>query len=179
MADYDAGATAPESDNSKFQIYRFADSPTLVEANCMEILPFTETQIEGFKAMHMAGPERGDETIVLFSIPGFSLTYAWFKKDYPLPLHSHSSDCLYYIVSGSLKLGTEWLGPRDGFFIPDGVPYTYTPGPEGLEILEFRHKQHFDFNLMAKGAAFWKRAADTTAANQEAWKVAKKPVLNA
>lgn len=167
------------SDNGKFQIFRAAEAPSLLEANCMDVLPFTPTQAEGLKAIHAAGQERGDETTVLVNIPGFSLVYAWFKKDYPLPLHSHNADCLYYIVSGSLKLGTEWLGARDSFFIPADVPYTYTPGPDGLEILEFRHAQTFDFNMLSKGEGFWKRAAATAAARQEEWKAASRPLLNA
>lgn len=167
-----------KSNRNKFQIYRFTESPTLAEANCVEMLPFTETQIEGFKAMRMAGPERGEETRILINLPGFSLTYAWFKSDYPLPLHSHNVDCLYYIIAGSLKLGTEILGPRDGFFIGSHTPYVFTPGPDGVEILEFRHEQTFDFNLLAKGAAFWQRAAETTAARQKDWANATKPSLN-
>ena len=161
-----------------FQIFREADAPSLEEANCMQILPYSAAQAEGVNAMFGAGSERGEQVKVLINIPGFSLAHAWFKKDFPLPLHSHDVDCLYYVISGSLKIGTEWLGPRDGFFLPAGVPYTYTPGPEGLEILEFRHAQTFDFKMAAKGAAFWKRAAATMAARQEDWKTATRPVLN-
>ena len=168
-----------KSDVSKFQIFREADAPSLEEADCMELLPFSAAQAAGVSAMFGAGPERGEQVKVLFNIPGFSLVHAWFKKDFPLPLHSHNVDCLYYGVAGSLKLGSEWLGPRDGFFIPAGTPYTYTPGPEGLEILEFRHAQAFDFKLMAKGEGFWKRAAETVLARQEDWKTAKRPALNA
>ena len=51
--------------------------------------------------------------------------------------HSHSVDALYYIVSGSLKLGTEWMGAGDGFWLSGDTPYTYTAGPEGLEIVAF------------------------------------------
>ncbi len=162
----------------KFQIFREADAPSLEEAQCMQILPYSPAQAEGVNAMFSAGSERGEQVKVLFSIPGFSLAHAWFKKDFPLPLHSHNVDCLYYIVSGSLKLGSEWLGPCDGFFIPADVPYTFTPGPEGLEILEFRHAQTFDFKMVAKGAGFWRRAAETMIARQEDWKTATRPVLN-
>ncbi len=163
----------------KFQIYRHAEAPSIEEAKCMSIEPFTDEQMAGMMSMFKPGYPRGDETKVLFNMPGFSLTYAWFKADYPLPLHSHDSDCLYYIVSGSLKLGTEELGPRDGFFVPDSVPYTYTPGPEGVEVLEFRQKHEFNFKLMAKGTSFWKRAADSVEKHKEDWKDAKRPALNA
>jgi hypothetical protein len=41
-----------------------------------------------------AGIEEGQAVKLLFSAPGFSLTYAWFKSGFPLPRHSHNSDCL-------------------------------------------------------------------------------------
>ena len=85
---------------------------------------------------------------------------------------------MYYIVSGSIRLGTEELGPRDCFFVPCDVPYTYKIGPEGVEVLEIRHANHFDFVNHAKGEAWWNKAAEETAARQESWKTAKRPVLN-
>ena len=128
--------------------------------------------------MHRPGMARGEQVKVLFNIPGFSLSHVWFKKDYPLPLHSHDCDCLYYVIAGSLQLGTEALGPRDGFFVPAGVPYTYKPGPEGVELLEFRHATQFNFNVLATGEAFWKRAVETAEARNEEWRTAKMPALN-
>jgi mannose-6-phosphate isomerase-like protein (cupin superfamily) len=94
-------------------------------------------------------------------------------------LHSHDSDCLYYVVSGSLKLGTEELGPRDSFFVPADTPYTYRPGPEGVEVLEFRHQGTFDFVNLSRNAAYYTKAAEVIAANVEDWKVAVRPSLNA
>ena len=71
---------------------------------------------------------------------GMSLVHAWFGPHFPLFRHSHPQlgDCLYYIVGGSAVLGSRVLGPGDGFFVPNGAPYKYKAGPEGVEILEFR-----------------------------------------
>jgi mannose-6-phosphate isomerase-like protein (cupin superfamily) len=111
----------------------------------------------------------------LCDIPGFSLTQAWLKRDYPLPLHSHDSDCLYYIVAGTLTMGTEALGPRDSFFVPAGVPYSYRPGPNGVEVLEFRQATQFNFLNLAKGEAWWTKAVATVADNVAHWRTARRP----
>ena len=158
-----------------FKIMRAVDAPGLMAAACMTIEPMNDVQRVGLKSVVAAGYLEGDEIKVLCDIPGFSLTHAWLKSDYPLPLHSHDSDCLYYIVAGSLTMGTETLGPRDSFFVPAEVPYTYRPGPDGVEVLEFRHNTQFNFLNLAKGEAWWKRAAETVAANAEGWKCARRP----
>jgi hypothetical protein len=71
---------------------------------------------------------------------GMSLVHAWFGPHFPLFRHSHPrfGDCLYYVVAGSAVLGSQVLKPGDGFFVPNGMPYKYRAGPEGVEILEFR-----------------------------------------
>jgi hypothetical protein len=71
---------------------------------------------------------------------GMSLIHAWFGPNFPLFRHSHPKlgDCLYYIVAGSAVLGSHVLKPGDGFFVPNGMPYKYRAGPEGVEVLEFR-----------------------------------------
>ena len=166
------------NDTSNFRIYRAKDAPGLMEAGCMTVEPFSEVQRAGMDGALRAGYMGGDEIKVLTDLPGFGLTHVWFKEGYQLPLHSHDADCMYFIVSGSLKLGTEELGPRDSFFIPSGVPYTYKPGPDGVEVLEIRHANHFNFVNHAKGEAWWTKAAEEIAKRQESWKVAKRPVLN-
>jgi quercetin dioxygenase-like cupin family protein len=166
------------NDTSKFQIFRAADAPGLMEAGCMSVEPFSADQRAGMDKVLEAGYLEGDNIKVLCNIPGFSLTHVWFKKGYPLPLHSHDADCLYYIISGSLRLGTEELGPCDSFFVPSNVPYTYKPGPDGVEVLEIRNAQQFNFVNLAKGAAFWDKAAETAAQNREDWKTAVRPSLN-
>jgi hypothetical protein len=162
----------------EFKIYRAKDAPSLDEAGCMSMAPLDPALLAGVTKVMEAGFREGESVRVLVNIPGFSLTHVWFKKDFPLPLHSHDADCLYYIVAGSLRLGTEELGPRDCFFVPSDVPYGYKPGPDGVELLEFRHANSFDFVFHAKGRSFWDKALETVNANQEGWKAAKMPALN-
>lgn len=169
---------ADGGDTAKFQIFRASEAPTLAEAGCMTVEPISPVQREGMDKLVAAGFGDGEEIRVLVDIPGFSLTHVWFKAGFPLPLHSHDADCLYYIVAGSLRLGTEDLGPRDSFFIPADVPYTYRPGPEGVELLEIRQKGRFNFVNLAKGAAFWERAAADAAALRDDWNIAPRPPLN-
>lgn len=162
-----------------FTIFRAKDAPGLVESGCMKMEPMSDVQRDGMKKAVAAGYTQGDEVKILVDLPGFSLAHAWLKKDYPLALHSHDSDCLYYVVAGSLKLGTEELGPRDSFFVPAHTPYTYRPGPNGVEVLEFRHQGQFNFLNLSKSGAFWDKAAQTVLDNLEGWKMAAPPSAKA
>jgi mannose-6-phosphate isomerase-like protein (cupin superfamily) len=146
-----------------------------MESGHMRIEAYNDLQRAGMDKAIAAGMLDGDEVRVLVSLPGFSLTHAWFKKGYPLPLHSHDSDCLYYIVSGSLRLGTQDLGSRDSFFVPAGVPYRYSVGASGVEVLEIRHETNFNFVNLAKGAAFWDKAAAACESLREEWALAVPP----
>ena len=164
---------------AKFQIFRAADAPGLMEAGCMSVEPFTPVQRAGMDKAMAAGYSEGDEIKVLTDLPGFGLTHVWFKAGYQLPLHSHDADCMYYVVAGSLKLGSEELGPRDCFFVPADVPYTYKPGPDGVEVLEIRHANHFNFVNHARGEAWWDKAAGEITIHRDSWKSMPRPKLNA
>jgi len=167
------------TESSKFQIFRARDGKGLMEEGCMTLEPYTPVQREGMTKLIESGYLEGDKVTVLVNIPGFSLTHVWFKKDYPLPLHSHDADCLYYIIAGSLRMGSEELGPRDSFFVPADVPYAYKPGPDGVELLEIRHANSFNFAPKGNSAEYWAKLAETAAANVEDWKSALPPKLNA
>ena len=167
--------TTTDEAKQSFTIFRAKDARGLMESRAMTLAPMTDTQIEGFKKMAANGVAEGEEVKILVNLPGFSLTYAWVKKDYPLTLHSHDSDCLYYVVAGSLKLGTETLEARDSLFVPANVPYTYRAGADGAEVLEFRHETNFNFRNLSKGEAFYTKGAETCAANLEDWRSAKRP----
>lgn len=175
----EVGAEEDGQDTSKFRIFRAKDAPGLMEAKCMEVKPFTPVQRAGMDKAVAAGYMEGDEIRVLTDLPGFGLTHVWFKPGYQLPLHSHDADCMYYVVAGSLRLGTEDLGPRDCFFVPANVPYTYKPGPDGVEVLEIRHANSFDFVNHANGEAWWTKAAGEIAVRRDSWKTVPRPKLNA
>lgn len=165
--------------DQKVQIFRRAEARGLMELGAMKMAETTPEQREGLKKLVAAGYLEGDQVKVLVDLPGFSLTHAWLKRDYPLLLHSHDSDCLYYVVAGSLQMGTEELAEGDSFFVPANSAYTYRPGPDGVEVLEFRHVGTFDFRNYAKNPAFYEKAAATVAANVEYWRTAKPPSVKA
>jgi hypothetical protein len=154
-----AKGTVKDSIGLPFTIFRARDALDYTEADCMERQPQSpEEQVWG-KRLVEAGMLDGSKTMLLFSRPGMSLSYAWFKSGFPLPRHSHDADCAYFIIAGSLKIGTEELGAGDGFFVGKAVPYTYTPGPEGVEVLEIRTADRFDIKLLAgTNPAYWEKA---------------------
>jgi hypothetical protein len=157
----------------QMRIFRAKTAPDLAEASTeheMNYAPMASRTEAGIARLVEAGIGEGNVVKALFSAPGFSLIYAWFKPHFPLARHSHDVDCLYYIISGSLRLGTEALGPGEGFFLPKNVPYTYTVGENGLEILEFRHTSHFEFRAAGGTAAYWDKAVATIVANKDIWK---------
>ncbi len=159
----------------KFAIYRAADAPSFSEIDVMDYAGMTPGLEETFARLADAGVEGGQTVKLLFSAPGFSLTYAWFKSAFPLPRHSHDADCLYYIVAGSLTLGSQTLGAGDGFFVPMDAAYSYVPGPEGVEVLEFRHAQHFNIKFLAGNPAFWDKALETVRAERAGWETQPRP----
>lgn len=80
-----------------------------------------------------------------------------------------------YITAGSLNLGGEQYGVGDGSFVPQDVPYTYTAGPEGVELLEFRNDEKFDVVLRANGRPYWEKAASRIVDRRSAWSDEPKP----
>ena len=128
--------------------------------------PAVET---GMKKLSAAGFGNGAIARILFSSPTMHIGYAWFKSGFPLPLHSHDADCFYQVIAGSMRVGTEELGKGDGVLIPAGAPYTVTPGPEGVEILEFRTTHDYDTRYRGKTARYWDRLAEIASDRQAAW----------
>jgi hypothetical protein len=160
---------------SRFAIYRAADAPAFSEVDVMDYDGVTPELQQTIGKLGAAGVDEGQTVKLLFSAPGFSLTYAWFKSGFPLPRHSHNADCLYYIVAGSLTLGSETLGAGDGFFVPRDGAYTYVPGPDGVEVLEFRHAEHFNIKFLAGNPAFWEKALETVKAERPKWRDQTRP----
>jgi hypothetical protein len=160
---------AIHSMHPRFTLFRASEAVDFDEAGLMETQPLTEDQIAGATATVEAGVMAGTNVKLLFAMPGMSLTHAWFKSGFPLPRHSHDGDCLYYIVAGSLRIGVEELGKGDGFLVGAGVPYAYTPGPQGVEVLEFRGSNAFDIKVLADNPAFWERAVATVEERRTAW----------
>ena len=159
--------------SAKMEIFRAATSPLFDERSArMDIPPAAMEQL-----MRLSKAGRGDGYVLktLFDAPGFALHHVWFKPNYQLSRHSHDRDALYYIVAGSIRLGTEWLGAGDGIYLPADTPYIYTAGPEGVEILEFRHDSDFSTSMRAGSQAYWDRMIASVEANRAAWCTATPP----
>lgn len=161
--------TAHDAERPRFAIFRASDASHFEESGMMATVPPREAEMAGSVAAVEAGVLDGTTVHLLFEMPGMSLAHAWFKSGFPLPRHSHNVDCLYFILGGSLRLGSEELGAGDGFFVGADVPYAYVPGPEGVEVLEFRVSNSFDIRLFANNPAFWAKAVESVKAKQGAW----------
>ncbi len=139
----------------KMAIFTAAAAPTLEEAGMMDEMSFAHAGANDT-------PSRDAETARMvdggrLTVPfrqegpdGFSLVSIDFAPGYLLPKHSHSSDCLYYIVEGGIVMGQRELGPGDGFFLPAEQSYAYHAGPQGVKLLEFRNKTSFDMKVYEK-----------------------------
>ncbi len=167
-------SATPKVKSPGMQIFRASEAPRNYDST-MTSEPLSDVASAGSQRLIEAGVEDGHENRVLFVGGGFSLVYAWFKSGYPLPRHTHNETCLYYIVGGSLQLGNEELRAGDGFLLGHDVPYTYTPGPEGVEIIEFRACETFNIDVLANNPAFWDSAVKTVEQNREKWRDEKKP----
>ena len=108
----------------------------------------------------------------LFRQPdGMSLVWSWFGPSYALPRHSHSADCLYFVIAGEAHLGNRVVGAGAGFFVPADAPYAYSAGPDGIQILEFRNVDSFDMKI-TESLPRWDAIIDVVRANSEAWQAA-------
>ena len=151
-----------------FRIFR-RSGESLGDSGHMKMADPDDSTVGNLQALREAQGEGAVEAHYLFGGHGMSLASVWFKSGYPVVLHSHDADCLYYIVAGSIRLGTETLEAGEGFFVPAGVPYTYVAGPEGVEILEFRTAEQFDIRFASRSATYWAKTCSTIAGRRDAW----------
>ena len=100
---------------------------------------------------------------------GFSLVRAWFGPDYVLPRHHHDKDCTYYVVAGEIRLGNQVISAGEGFFVPAGHPYGYRAGPDGAEVLEFRHATSFDIQIVDDKREKWEEVFKVASSHHEMW----------
>ncbi|MEL6874008.1 MAG: cupin domain-containing protein [Pseudomonadota bacterium] len=157
------------------RIFRSRDAQDFGEAGHMSYVDDDPVILDGLEKMGAAGVAEGYSGKCLFSGFGFSLHHFWFRPGYPLALHSHDSDCLYYIVAGDIRMGTEEMGPGDGFFLPAETPYTYTIGEKGVELLEFRTEEDFNIQFKGKTEAYWEKMLEKLRNERPKWKEALPP----
>ena len=89
-------------------------------------------------AAHMAGRI---EREILVSNPdddGLSLTIFRIAPGTVLPRHRHDVDYIELVLEGEVHHGNRVIGPGGGVYRSAGAPYTYTAGPEGATIADFR-----------------------------------------
>lgn len=153
----------------RFAIYRGGDAIDFDASGAMSPPEPGTFDPDSVQALVDAGIYEGSDNDLLFSGAGMSLARVWFKSGYPLPRHSHDCDCLYYILAGSLRIGTEELGPGDGFFVGNSVPYTYEAGPQGVELLEFRNATEFGIRLLGANARWGAKALETVQERRAHW----------
>lgn len=154
--------------------YRADEAPTLDEDGMMTPPDLDEAVTTTLDLTPLAA---GAKVTVLFKGSGpnaLSLVHARFGPGYRLPRHSHSADCLYYVVSGEMRMGDDKMGAGDAIFVPAGSLYTFETGPEGLEFVEFRKAARYDIKFNAPAKA-WDRQVAQRDANVEAWRKAKPP----
>lgn len=163
------------TETPKFQIFRAADAPTLEQTDVLVPEGITDDIRQGLRKMRDAGIQHGSFAKILVNIPGFSLAYAWHKSGYPLPLHSHDSDCCYLIIAGEMRVGGETLGKGDGMFVPANTSYTFQTGEEGVEFIEFRHANAWNIVFKYRRQESWDEAAAIARERSEGWKTEKQP----
>lgn len=165
-----------ETQHPRFEIFRGSEAPSLNDCKCMTSegeTPNMLATLARFPEMMHSG---GDQADVPYRRPGMSLARLWVKSGFALPLHTHDCDCLYYIVAGSIQMGTEKLVAGDGFYVGSEVPYAYTAGPEGAEVLEFRTADTFNIRVKDKPVVAWEKTAANMIDSRERWSTEPAPV---
>lgn len=160
---------------TKFQIFRAADAPTLEQTDVLRYEGLTPDIRAGLRQLVDAGIQEGSFAKILVNVPGFSLAYAWHKSGYPLPLHSHDTDCCYLVIAGEMTVGKDTLGKGDGLVVPAGAAYTFVTGAEGVEFIEFRHANSWNIVFKYRNPESWANAADQASTRREAWRSEEQP----
>ena len=138
-----------------------------------------ETQLMKMPTMDPPAPDElmewatasGQVVKVLFGDPeagGMSLVWSWFAPDFPLPRHSHSADCLYYVTKGELHMGRQVVKEGEGFFVAKDASYAYTAGPDGVEVLEFRSVSRFDMQI-TESLPRWAKMVEIAREHRDTW----------
>ena len=151
------------------EFFAAADATDLISSGTMTMPELLDPDVT-VETIAEWGGSSGHVTKVLYRSEdnGLSLVWSWFGPHFALPRHSHSADCLYYVVRGEARLGNRVVHAGGGFFTPSDAPYAYTAGPDGIEILEFRHATSFDMKITENAARFAK-IIETVREHDQSW----------
>jgi quercetin dioxygenase-like cupin family protein len=161
----------PTESRRGVQMFRAAEAREMHDTPMMRKPELDDAAREALPEFTAAGGTFG---MVLFGDPentddgGASLVRTTFAPNFVLPRHSHSVDCLYFVVAGEVHLGSQVLSVGDGFYAPADAPYGYTAGPDGAEVLEFRAVSAFDSRIRETPAG-WERILTAVRANRDDW----------
>ncbi len=168
-----AGASGqPAPSRKRMEFFRFGNATPLFESGMMngKISYPSAPFLRKYDLSLLMG---GSDARVLFSQPGeggFSIVHVRFAPDYILARHIHDTDCMYYIIAGEVSFGrTRVLRAGDGFFVAADQPYGYTAGPQGVELLEFRHASSFTSRVIEDNEAVWKEMFRVAETHQDTW----------
>jgi mannose-6-phosphate isomerase-like protein (cupin superfamily) len=170
-------ASAAASKKARMRIFRAANAYE-VDEKIMRMEGLDENVRAGFQRVEKHGIDNGHKVRCLFqehSGAGMSLIHIWYKSGFVLPQHKHDADCVYYVIAGEIHAGSAVVGQGDGLFIPKDHDYTYTAGPDGVELLEFRNAAAFNIVFNGTDANQWNRMIAAADANVDAWKAQMKP----
>jgi quercetin dioxygenase-like cupin family protein len=156
------------------QLFRGEDAMPLSESGAMAPMVFDPDDMSALAADGPRSPliAQGIADTLVFQgegADGFSLVRAWLGPHYVLPRHTHSGDCLYYIVEGEIIMGSRHLVAGDGFLVPSEAPYAYEAGPDGAVVLEFRNETSFDIKFTGGQLERWRRMAEVAEVHGQTW----------
>jgi len=145
------------------------EAPELYESGIMSMPTMDPDAPDQLVEWALSG---GHVVKTLFRQPGgMSLVWSWFGPGYALPRHSHSADCLYFVIAGEAHLGNRVVSAGAGFFVPADAPYAYSAGPDGIQILEFRDVAEFDMKI-TESIPRWDRIVELVRENKDDWQSA-------
>jgi quercetin dioxygenase-like cupin family protein len=166
--------TAKKPSGRGIRLFRGADAVAIAESGAMSAPQFDPEDMDALAAdgprPKTVGLGIDDRLVFQGEGPGGnSLVRAWLGPHNVLPRHSHSGDCLYYIVEGSITMGAQHLDAGDGFFVPSNAPYAYEAGPDGAVVLEFRTQTSFDMQIPGGQLERWRKMATVAEEHGERW----------
>ncbi|WP_063740094.1 cupin domain-containing protein [Amycolatopsis jejuensis] len=161
---------AGTGESTGITFYTHEDAPLIDDTGMMT--PVGEIDPEVFSNLDFSAYLAGQRVKALFGRAGedaVSLVWARFEPGFRLPRHSHSADCLYFVVSGEAIMGNRVIEAGNGFFVKADQPYTYRAGDNGVVVLEFRTTTSFDIDVRDTTVAQWTPIVQATLDNQHRW----------